>query len=156
MKTSTKIVIGSSAAILVAGGIILSIHLAKKRKVKKECEDSGGEWDKKKKICVKADGSTQLEGDQTKGDIGKNVRTHPTLGYTNVRSTPNVDDGALGTWFGVRLTDGNFLGKVSSNPVGKVISSLTGNDGFFWYKLTLAKPINGKTTGYVRQDAVSF
>jgi hypothetical protein len=156
MKTSTKIIIGSSLAVLITGGVILSVSLAKKRKVKKECEDRDGVWDKDKKMCINSDGSSALESTQTVGDIGKEVRTEPTLGYTNVRTSPEVDDGALGTWFGYRPTEGNFLGKVTTNPVGKIISSLTGNDGYFWYKINLTKAIDGKTVGFVRQDAVSF
>lgn len=136
--TKTAIIVGVSALALI-GGTILVMRIAKKRK-----EGKGD------------DAKIDTSDDQTKGDIGKNVKVHPTLGYTNVRSSAAVDDGWAGTWFGYRPSAGNWLGEVSSNPVGKVTQALTGDDGHFWYKINLEKPLDGKTVGYVRQDAVSF
>lgn len=142
-STKTAIIVGVSALVLI-GGTIAVIKIAKNRKEKNR---GGGDGD---------DAKIETSDDQTKGDIGKNVKVHPTLGYTNVRSSAAVDDGALGTWFGYRPTAGNWIGEVSSNPVGKVMQALTGTDGHFWYKIQLNKSLDGKTNGYVRQDAVSF
>jgi hypothetical protein len=154
--TTKKILIGAGAAVLLTGIIILSVKGAKNRKVKKDCEEAGGEWDRKKKKCLSEDGNLVVVDEQTKSDIGSQVNVHPTLKYTNVRSTPELDDGALGTWFGVRLTDGNYMGKVTKSPVGTITKAEEGSDNYTWYKLKLTKSLDGKTTGYVREDAISF
>ena len=159
MKNSTKIIIGASAAILLTGVIIVSVKGAQHRRKVKDCKESGGEWDRKQKKCVGEDGSLVIVDQQTKSDIGKQVNVNSRLKYTNVRSSAEVDDGSLGTvgnWFGIRLTDGNFLKKVTSSPVGTIKKAVTGEDGFGWYEIKLSKSIDGKSTGYVREDAVSF
>ena len=156
VKTNTKILIGASVALFVTGGVILSLNIAKKRKAKNECENSGGNWDSKAKECISDEGNVIVLEEQTKNDIGKTVNIHPTLNYTNVRSSANVDDGALGSWFGVRLTDGNFIGKVTKNPLGVITQAVVGDDEYNWYKIKLNTPLEGKTSGYVREDAISF
>lgn len=140
METKNVVIIALSTVVLVGGTIAVIKIVKKKKDKKKNGKDAKGE----------------VSDDQTKGVIGKNVRTHPTLGYTNVRSSAAVDDGWAGTWFGYRVTDGNWIGEARSNPIGTVISSLTGDDGFTWYKIKLTKSLGGKTQGYVREDAVSF
>lgn len=143
METKKVVIIAVSAIVLI-GGTIAVMNIAKKRKEKNR---EGGDG---------KDAKIDTSDDQTKGDIGKNVKTHPTLGYTNVRSSAAIDDGWAGTWFGYRPTSGNWIGEVRTNPVGTVKQALTGDDGFFWYKIKLNKALGGKTEGYVRQDAVSF
>tara|TARA_R110000787_G_scaffold44415_5_gene109017 strand:- start:1142 stop:1609 length:468 start_codon:yes stop_codon:yes gene_type:complete len=154
MKTNTKIIIGASAAILIAGGIILSINLSKKRKIKKACKSTGGKWDNKSKTCLSSDGSVVVVEEQTKNDIGKTVNVHPTLKYTNVRSSPKIDNGII-QFFGIGI-GGNLLGKVTSSPVGVISQVEKGDDDYNWYKINLSKPLNDNTSGYVREDAISF
>lgn len=139
MKTRDVVLITVSAAVLI-GGTIVAIKLLKSKNDNKEGEEAD---------IIDSD-------EQTEGEIGKLVKTHPTLGYTNVRSTPTVDDGWMGTWFGYRPTEGNFIGEAKTNPIGTITRAVTGDDGHTWYKVKLKNSINGKTEGYVRQDAVSF
>lgn len=149
-----KILIGSATALVLAGGIILTVHLSRKRKVRKECEKAGGEYDKKLKRCLTESGATVVIDSQTQDDIGRTVNTHPKLKYTNVRTAPTVDEGYLGGYlFG--LGD-NMIGKVTKNPVGKIIKAEKGDDDYTWYKIKLSRSIEGKDTGYVREDAISF
>lgn len=152
--TTKKIIIGASAAILVTGIIILSVKGAKRRGEIKDCKNAGGTWDRKKKKCISEEGTTLILDEQTKSDIGSKVNVHPTLKYTNVRSTPKLDDGTC--YFGVCFGSNNKLGKVSSSPVGTITKVEQGSDDYNWYKLKLTKSIGGKTTGYVREDAISF
>jgi len=150
MKPTTKYVLiglGIAAAITAVG---FTLHIRKKNKDKRDAEKA------EKDIAGGGKDADKGTDKQTKGDIGKKVNVEPALGYTNVRSSAKVDDGTLGSWFGVRLTDGNFIGKAESNPVGVITEALTGEDGYTWYKVKLAKPLGGKQIGYVRQDAVSF
>jgi len=115
---------------------------------------------KKKKEKEGGTGGGKKEGEeatdkQTKGDSGRVVKIHKTEGFTNIRKTPEVDDGAVGSWFGIRL-GGNVLGKVEKNPVGTITSAKKGKDGYIWYGIKLNSPIEGVSEGYVRQDAVTF
>lgn len=73
-------------------------------------------------------------------------------GYVNIRTSPKVDNvNVLSLDF-----DDNVLGKSSESPVGKIIKQVKGDDGYFWYEIELSKSIEGKTTGFVREDAVKF
>lgn len=148
MKIEKKHILWTVGAIaLISGGIITYRVLSKDKRARRKLEEE-----------IAKGGSDAAKGTdtQTKGDIGKKVNVEPTLGYTNVRSSAKVDDGAVGSVFGIRITDGNFIGKAESNPIGVITEALTGDDGYTWYKVKLTKPLNGKAFGYVRQDAVSF
>lgn len=155
MTTNKKILIGVSSAIIITAGIIAIIKISKNRRLKNDCEDANGDWDRKKGICVSDSGSLVVTTDQTKSDIGRTVNVHPTLGYTNVRSSPKLDDGAVGSWFGYRL-GGNFIGEATTNPIGTITQSVKGDDEYNWYKIKLTKSLDGKSSGYVREDAISF
>lgn len=160
MEKSTKqIIIAATLVSVVAGGIILTVHLARKSKLKRDCKSAGGNWDKKQQRCLSESGTTVVLDDQTKEDIGRKVNTHPTLKYTNVRSSPKIEDpsvlGYLGAIFGSTPTS-NIIGRVTQNPVGVIQQSQTSDDGYTWYLVKLNKNLEGKTTGYVREDAISF
>ncbi|MBL4574819.1 MAG: hypothetical protein JKY51_01805 [Opitutaceae bacterium] len=73
-------------------------------------------------------------------------------GYVNVRSSPKVDNES---WTRLDFTT-NLLKKETSSPVGTIEKRVKGADGYFWYKLQLEKAIGGKSTGYVREDAVEI
>jgi hypothetical protein len=73
-------------------------------------------------------------------------------GYVNVRSSPTID---TKNWLRLDNTT-NLLKKVTASPVGKIEKRIKGKDGYYWYQLELATPINGKATGYVREDAVEI
>ena len=71
-------------------------------------------------------------------------------GFVNVRTTPKVDNFSVFDW------DDNLLGKISVNPVGTVVTKVTGDDGYRWYRINLRLPIDGKKEGYVREDAITL
>lgn len=71
-------------------------------------------------------------------------------GYVNVRSSPKVDNENWGRFDFFH----NLIKQVKSNPVGSILSRVKGEDGYFWYKINLDQPVNGKSEGYVREDAV--
>jgi len=71
-------------------------------------------------------------------------------GYVNVRSSPRVDNENYGAFD----FSHNLIGQVDTNPVGTIMERTKGEDGYFWYKVKLTRPLNGKTEGYVREDAV--
>jgi len=73
-------------------------------------------------------------------------------GYVNVRSSPTID---TKNWLRFDNTT-NLLKKVTASPVGKIEKRIKGKDGYYWYQLELVAPINGKATGYVREDAVEI
>lgn len=71
-------------------------------------------------------------------------------GYVNVRSSPKIDNENWGKFD----FSHNLIKKVSSNPVGSILERVKGEDGYYWYKISLTQPANGKSEGYVREDAV--
>jgi len=73
-------------------------------------------------------------------------------GYTNVRSSPKVDNES---WARLDFKT-NLLGKINNNPVGAIQKKLTGEDGYHWFEIELDKPLMGQTTGYVREDAITI
>jgi len=135
------IYITTAVVVILGVGSILTYRQINKNKDSKEGKTEDDETDGS--VVVKP---TDF---QDKNIIGKQVRTHPTLGYTNVRSTAKVDDG----YFGL---GSNKIGEVKINPIGVVTGTLAGEDKFTWYIIRLTTPIDGKTTGFVREDAVSF
>ena len=69
--------------------------------------------------------------------------------YVNVRDSAEVNNKNLPfDWVD------NLLGEVRTNPIGKVISQVTGADKLNWYKIELSKPLDGVNIGYVREDVV--
>tara|TARA_Y100000004_G_scaffold97198_1_gene108791 strand:- start:996 stop:1403 length:408 start_codon:yes stop_codon:yes gene_type:complete len=80
-----------------------------------------------------------------------------TLGsYANVRSTAEVDNKS-GCVYGYCWDDEtNLIGKVDSGLIGTIITAVTGEDKLNWYKVNLAKPLNGKTIGFVREDVITI
>ena len=79
-----------------------------------------------------------------------------TLGsYANVRSTAEVDDksGCFGSYCWDNET--NLIGKVDSGLIGTIITAVTGEDKLNWYKVNLAKPLNWKSVGFVREDVIT-
>ena len=81
--------------------------------------------------------------------IGKKVH-YGSEGYVNVRSSAKVDNE---NWTSMDYSH-NLLTQAESNPVGTILERLKGEDGYYWYKIKLTKPVGGKTEGYVREDAV--
>jgi len=81
--------------------------------------------------------------------IGKKVH-YGSEGYVNVRSSAKVDNE---NWTSMDFSH-NLLTQAESNPVGTILERLKGEDGYYWYKIKLTKPVGGKTEGYVREDAV--
>ncbi|MBQ21675.1 MAG: hypothetical protein CMD31_13050 [Flavobacteriales bacterium] len=71
-------------------------------------------------------------------------------GYANVRSSPKVDNENWGRFD----FSHNLIKKVNTNPVGSILERVKGEDGYYWYKISLTVPVNGKNEGYVREDAV--
>ena len=95
---------------------------------------------------------------QTASSIGKTVNVSKEEGYTNVRETPKVDQYCWFTW-GSKKTgcqQHNLLAKVEKNPLGVVKDVVVGEDGFNWYEIELSNPIDGRSTGYARMDAIGF
>ncbi len=109
-------------------------------------------------------------GGATSSVIGKSVSILPSEQYVNVRTSAKIDnfppDNVLtrlwmnasemptkwsimgvGTFF-----DDNVA--IGSKPIGKIISTSQGTDGYTWYKISLAE--NEGLTGYVREDAVKL
>ena len=83
--------------------------------------------------------------------IGKNVH-YGSEGYVNVRTAPKVDNQNPPA---LDFSD-NILAQVQSNPVGTILERIKGEDGYFWYRIGLTRPLGGKTGGYVREDAVKI
>jgi len=81
--------------------------------------------------------------------IGKKVH-YGSEGYVNVRSSAKVDNE---NWTSMDYSH-NLLTQAESNPVGTILERLKGEDGYYWYRIKLTKPVGGKTEGYVREDAV--
>lgn len=73
--------------------------------------------------------------------------------YVNVRDSAMVDDKFQGSLFD--FTD-NLIGEVTTNPIGKVISQVTGSDNYTWYKVQLSQPLDGEEIGYVREDVIKL
>ena len=71
-------------------------------------------------------------------------------GYVNVRSYPKIDNK---NYVALDFTD-NLLQEVSTNPIGYILERLKGEDGYYWFKIKLETPVNGKSEGYVREDVV--
>lgn len=79
------------------------------------------------------------------------------LGYTNVRSTPEVNNDR-GWW---DFWDNKITTITGSTPIGKVIgekSSELNGYGYRWLKVWLMNKVGfwGTTEGYVRADTVTF
>jgi hypothetical protein len=91
--------------------------------------------------------------------IGKTVNVSKEEGYTNVRETPKVDRTCFGSGI-LEYYDAcmqhNLLAKVEKNPLGVVKDVVVGEDGFNWYEIELSNPIDGRSTGYARMDAIGF
>lgn len=136
MTTKKTIIISSSIATVLFGGYLLAMY------IKRKPTNKGDKKDKKNR------------NPQTSNLIGREVKISD-LGYTNIRSSATIDDGYIGAWFGARL-GGNVIGEVDTNPVGNIIDSKNGDDGLIWYKIKLKKPIEGKSEGWVREDAVNL
>ena len=83
--------------------------------------------------------------------IGKKVH-YGSEGYVNVRSTPKVDNQNLPVW---DFSD-NIIAQLQSNPIGTLLERIKGEDGYYWYRIQLTRPVAGKTEGYVREDAVKI
>ena len=81
--------------------------------------------------------------------IGKKVH-YGSEGYVNIRSSAKVDNE---NWTSMDFSH-NLLTQAESNPVGTILERLKGEDGYYWYKIKLTKPVGGKTESYVREDAV--
>ena len=81
--------------------------------------------------------------------IGKKVH-YGSEGYVNVRGSTKVDNE---NWTTMDFSH-NLLTQAESNPVGTILERLKGEDGYYWYKIKLTKPVGSKTEGYVREDAV--
>ncbi len=135
-----KTIIIVSSLTLIVGGVIA--YLTLNNSSKKGTRTVKGE-----------DGKVTVDS-QTAGLIGKTVNVSD-LGYTNIRSTSKIDDGYIGEWFGARI-GGNVIGEVDSNPIGTIKDTKSGDDGFIWYKVKLTKSIEGKSEGWVREDAVNL
>lgn len=101
-----------------------------------------------KKKSYKTSSSKQKKKEEQK--LIDRVVHYGNEGYVNVRSSPKVDNENWGRFD----FSHNLIQKVSSNPVGNILSRVKGADGYFWYKISLNQPFNGHTTGYVREDAV--
>ena len=85
------------------------------------------------------------------GDVvDKSIYKRGDESFVNVRTSPKVDNLSLFDW------DDNLIGKVEKNPVGNVVSSIIGDDGYRWYRVDLRVPLDGKSEGYVREDAVEI
>jgi hypothetical protein len=141
-----KQIILLSSVIAIAIGGFITYEVIKKRR-----NDGKGNNGTKK---VKGEGGNVKVSSQTANLIGKKVSISD-LGYTNVRSTASIDDGYIGSWFGLRV-GGNVIGEVSTNPVGTILDTKSGDDGFIWYKIKLNKSIDGISDGWVREDAVNL
>ena len=90
--------------------------------------------------------------------IGKKVNVLPTEKFVNVRSTMEIDNTRYCNEFtglGLDCTH-NILTKSSDSPVGTILSSSEGSDGYLWYKIKLTNPVSGTSQGYVREDAVKI
>ena len=147
MNKNTILTISAIAVVLGGGAAIYFVR--KKNADKRAAAKAAAQ------IAAGGKDAPPASDTQTKGDIGMKVNVHPTEGYTNIRSSAKVDDGAVGSWFGLRL-GGNFMGKVESNPVGIIKGVVSGGEGHTWYEIELKTAIDGKKVGYVRQDAISF
>lgn len=134
MKRKTLIIAGGTLAVTLIGA--LAFRAFKKAKNVRE----GNEL---------PSGEKGLAALTSSSIVGKPV-SYGSEGYVNVRTSPNVDDNSIWSFD----FDNNLLGKVETNPVGKIRKQIKGDDGYFWYEIDLSKPIDGKTTGFVREDAV--
>jgi len=105
---------------------------------------------------------TSTGGDETNQDqslptdIKVGDKLYPSGAYVNIRSNAVVDE-EESKWYN---TD-NFVAEKFTGFIGTVIQVLRGEDGFTWYKVKLAKPIDKYgwgtgdwTEGYVRRDAI--
>jgi hypothetical protein len=129
MKNKGYIIIGGISILAIAGSIGYVMY----RK-------------KQKSTSVKEGKETGTGGYTI---IGKTVVAGKE-GYVNVRTSPEVDNESVWSWD----FENNLLGKVTDNPIGTILKSLKGNDGYIWYEVQLNKTIDGKSSGYVREDAV--
>lgn len=93
--------------------------------------------------------SSKQKQKEEKKLITKTV-SYGSEGYVNVRSSPKVDNENWGRFD----FSHNLIKQVKSNPVGSILSRVKGEDGYYWYKISLSEPVNGKDEGYVREDAV--
>ena len=105
------------------------------------------------KVIKKKSHNTSSNKQKTKEEqklIGKLV-SYGSEGYINVRSTPKVDNE---NWGALDFSH-NLIKQVKSNPVGSIVERVKGEDGYYWYKISLSKTVEGKSEGYVREDAVT-
>jgi len=82
--------------------------------------------------------------------IGKKVFTK--FNDTAVRTSAVVDNGTLGMGT-------NLIARLVPNiAIGSIITEVTGEDGYIWYKVKLlALPaFNQKAVGYIRSDVAKF
>lgn len=127
-KTKKYIVIGGLAVLGIAIVGFTAEHVIKKIKYK-----GGGADEEKVEKKMK----------------GKAV-SFLSEGYVTVRSSPKIDDE---NWLRLDVTT-NMITKAKSNPVGTILKRVKGEDGYYWFKINLSKPVDGKAEGYVREDAV--
>jgi len=82
-------------------------------------------------------------------------------GYVNVRTSTEIPekmdyiDWLITPWEYLTIKD-NLVGKVKTNPIGKILDEKKGGDGYMWYQVSLTKPIGKVTKGWVREDAVKI
>lgn len=130
MKTKNVIII--SSVVLVLGISAMLMFRKPKDKIKEDPND--------------AETKERLEG-----LVGKNVYPSSQYGYTYVRETPEIDD-----WIDATPWKANWFKKATEKPFATVLYTTEGSDGYTWYKVKLKTAEDGKTEGFVREDAVSF
>lgn len=130
-------------------------------------------------IGLKIKGSRWTSGKKHKWDgavAGRNEKLVAYVGeqgYANVRSSPELKQismSALMSDWGFykdslflskeelqkKYASNNLIGKVTSGKIGDVVSDSTGGRGYVWFRVKLATPIKGKTSGYIREDVVDI
>lgn len=146
MEKSTKkiIVIGTVTIVGLTATILATRFII--RKIKKSKADK----DKGENLAPAFDPATQYK-----------VANVGTYGFVNVRSSTEIPeqmnylDWLITPWEVFTIKD-NLLGKVKSNPIGKIINEEKGSDGYTWYQVQLSKPLGKATKGWVREDAIKI
>ena len=181
MNTKKWIFIGVGVTILVAG-IVITSKVVKKRKEEKESEKQAKENEEElQQIQESTIGQSESVD---KGslisptrDINraisnsfkdvKGIKIYPAkkssnpieghigaVGYANIRSSAEVNNESA--WYD---PFDNLLGKVSAgSPIGTIISEQYDNfdPPLRWFKVKLSKAIGSNKYGYVRADNVTF
>ena len=105
-----------------------------------------------KLIQQKNNPSTERRVKKIEKELAAAVVNVGSNGYANVRTSPKVDNE---DWKRLDFTTKKKK-KVTVNPVGTIEKRVKGGDGYFWYKLQLERVVEGKSIGYVREDAVEI